>query len=65
MKALREVGIDPKPKAAEKTYRRNISETGVKVTRKGGQVTMKFRENLSRQALEAAFSKYIEDRFSR
>lgn len=50
---------------AEKVYRRCRQESGVTLRRRGRLFALEFEATMSREGLEAAFEKYLEDRFGR
>ncbi|MDH2327776.1 ParB/RepB/Spo0J family partition protein [Cereibacter sp. SYSU M97828] len=52
----------PKRAKPAQVFRRNIHESGVRMTRKGGKVTLEFAETLSEDALRVAFEQFFEAR---
>ena len=62
---LKAAGEGPKPQKSRDDkliLRRHPSESGVEVKQKGGRVILEFNENLSDDALRAAFQQYLEIR---
>lgn len=60
---LKAAGAPPKERrAADKTYRRNMSESGVQMRRKGKRVQLEFDAVLPDGALRAAVEAFIKDR---
>ena len=60
---LRAVGKGPRKRtAADRIYRRSPEESGVRMRRKGDQVTLEFPAKMSDAALRAAFDQFLADR---
>lgn len=62
---LREAARPAKPQAEAVVFRRMPAESGVEMRRKGGKVTLSFRESLSEPALRAAFDQFLAYHFGR
>ncbi len=48
--------------AAERVFRRSPGESGIRMRRKGGKITLEFNETLSTGALRAAFEQFLTAR---
>lgn len=62
---LRAAAHPAAPKPEPVVFRRMPAESGVEMRRKGGKVTLSFRETLSEAALRAAFEQFLDQHFGR